>query len=627
MKITVFLLLSTLLLASDSTISLLESLYENKEYKTLNKQLEKLSGKRGLSIEIRAAISRFKGHLCFFGMNTNYYIDLSCAWKNYAHSAQLGDPEGLFYTGLFLDNFLFNSLEPLKGSFGKDIDLIDKAKDLSAKVKAVKSLAFTMKFMSSTLGFPLALKYLGAMLKSDDERCQSAAIYYSRAAEKLLPHFNTSLQTIYEKTKEIHEAIHPFNSEEQYNDLHLFRYLEQFIETTDRINNSQSIINYLVGAYIEHREYKLAKQLAMKMLKKNVNNTFGNYALGMLYLIGEAVPINYTLALHHLRIAVQAKHGDSLNLLGYMYLKGLGVEQDTMKANDCFKEAANQGNRYGAYNQASITFNPKGLDGLSSAQMFLISLTTGIMQAFYNLGMMYTYGVGVPHLCNTGLSYLGIALDIMIQRKYFDKAYDTYMRGHDKAATMQYMVMAEIGNVSAQVSVGNLFDYNDQIKDKLWIHQYEPKLNINKRLALKYYMAAFNQGENVICVRIGDFYYYGYEVNKDLDMAMSFYNRSIAVVTIPRLYTSIIFRHGILRHYGIGLPQDYELASLYYNETLTMDASWYFPVKVMNTVMAYEWIGIREVLPSFNIYFLLISVALFATTLFLFLKKNQPPAP
>eukprot|EP00826_Nyctotherus_ovalis_P027745 TRINITY_DN2170_c0_g7_i3.p1 TRINITY_DN2170_c0_g7~~TRINITY_DN2170_c0_g7_i3.p1 ORF type:complete len:621 (-),score=123.80 TRINITY_DN2170_c0_g7_i3:112-1974(-) len=619
MKSLIFLSILILTLAHSDTISLLESLYDSRKYSTLRTMLKQ--ERKKADEKLLAVVNRLEGHLCWFGMQSDYHVDLSCAWNRYATAAQLGDSEGLFYAGLMLNNFLFDSLEPLKGKFGKEVGLVEEAGDLTAKIKAIKALAFTMNFMSSTLGFPLAMKYMGVTINKQADKCFVTASYYTWAADKLLPFFNASFQPVYKAGKEIRVTIDPFDIEDEKNNVYFLRYVEILAASSNLLANPEDVKNYLVSAYVDNGEYRLAKQLAESLIAKQSNNTYANYVLGLLYLAGKTVQMNYTLALNHLQVAANSSNGDALNLLGYMYLNGLGVRQNTTAAHECFEKSVARGNRYAAYNQGSQSFNPKDFMGNRAAQLFLASVLGGIMQGFYNLGMMYAYGIGVSQSCYTGIKYLGKALDLMIQRKYFNDTYRLFLSGKRKTAAMQYIVMADIGNVSAQVSAGNLFDGYNLIKEKLWIHQYEPTLNINKHLALKYYLAAFDNGEDAVCMRLGDFYYYGYEVERDLEKAVGFYNRSKNTVLSPAFYAGVLFNYGLLYQYGMGLPQDYQLASVFYNYSIVTDPSWYFPAKVMNTILTYEAHGIRETLPSLNFYFLLPPLAFLVVALLLIIKR------
>lgn len=619
MKSLILLSIFTLTLANTATISLLESLYESRQYSALRKMLKKQRNEPDEGL--LAVVNRLEGHLCLFGMQSDYYVDVLCAWNKYAAAAQLGDPEGLFYAGLMLNNLLFDSLEPLKGKFGREVGLVEEAKDLTAKIKAVKALAFTMNSMSSTLGFSLAMKYMGMTMSKQADKCFAVASYYTWAADKLLPFFNTSFQPIYKVGKEIRTTIDPFDIEDGRSNVYFFRYLEILADSSNLLANPEDVKNYLVSAYVDDGEYRLAKQLAERLIKKQPNNTYANYVLGLLYLIGKTVQTNYTLALGHLQTAANSSSGDAFNLLGYMHLNGLGVEQNTTAARECFEKSITRGNRYAAYNQGSQSFNPKEFMGNKATQLFLAAVLGGIVHGFYNLGMMHAYGIGVPQSCYTGIKYLGKGLDLMIQRKYFNDTYELFLRRERKTAAMQYMVMADIGNVSAQVSAGNLFDGYDLIKEKLWIHQYEPNLNINKRLALKYYLGAFNGGEDSVCMRLGDFYYYGYEVKRDWEKAVGFYNRSKASVLGAAFYAGVLLNYGLLHQYGTGLPQNHQLASIFYNFSMMTDPSWYFPAKVMNTVLAYEAHGIRGTLPSFSLYLFIPSFAFLVVALTLIIKR------
>src|SRR5689334_11769770 len=84
--------------------------------------------------------------------------------------------------------------------------------------------------------------------------------------------------------------------------------------------------------------------------------------LGLLYLYGQGININYEKAMAYFQIAVKDGSNAAMNNVGYMYDKGLGVKEDNTIAIKWYQQAIDAGNA----------------------------------DAFYSLGWMYDQEPGMP---------------------------------------------------------------------------------------------------------------------------------------------------------------------------------------------------------------------------------------
>ena len=117
----------TIVLAEDTilpSIKEAELLYEQKNFSSLVSELSKIRALPNLNKITLGAINRLEGHICLFGKKKDKNIDLSCAWKKYAEASRYGDIEGMFYAAFILNNFLFDTLDPLKEQFGEKVAII-----------------------------------------------------------------------------------------------------------------------------------------------------------------------------------------------------------------------------------------------------------------------------------------------------------------------------------------------------------------------------------------------------------------------------------------------------------------------------------------------------------------------
>ena len=316
-----------------------EFLYDKSEFSALINKIKELRQLQNLDKSILGAISRLEGHICLFGQGKNGYIDLSCAWKKYIDASRKGDAEGLFYTAFLLKNLLFDSLEPLKDQFGSEISLVDSTSTLNEKIKLINAIAYNMYYLSSIGNFPLALKYIGNNIRLDPIDCLAAVSYYTKAADFLLSYFNESFYDMYEEDLLITNSVKPFAKRKE-STLSIIKFNEAVYSLYNRnAENSESQLSTIAFQYLLYREYDLAKNLAERLMKKNQYDRIANYIMGVLYMTGNGVPIDYNSALSYFNISSLYQNTYATNALGYMYMNGLGVKKNETLALEHFTQA------------------------------------------------------------------------------------------------------------------------------------------------------------------------------------------------------------------------------------------------------------------------------------------------
>ena len=87
-----------------------------------------------------------------------------------------------------------------------------------------------------------------------------------------------------------------------------------------------------------------------------------HYAIGMLYWMGQGVPVDYTEASKWIHKAAKLGHGGAQGKLGYMYTEGITVKQDHKQAFQWFSKAAKQGDVDGQYNLGIFYLNGWGTE-------------------------------------------------------------------------------------------------------------------------------------------------------------------------------------------------------------------------------------------------------------------------
>ena len=108
-----------------------------------------------------------------------------------------------------------------------------------------------------------------------------------------------------------------------------------------------------------------------------------NYAIGMLYWMGQYQPVDYAEAAVWLSNAADLGHAAAQSKLAFLYTRGLGVEQNYVTAFELFSKSAQQGDIDGLYNLGMFYLNGWGtkVDRTTAAQYLAAASAQGDPEA------------------------------------------------------------------------------------------------------------------------------------------------------------------------------------------------------------------------------------------------------
>jgi TPR repeat protein len=132
-----------------------------------------------------------------------------------------------------------------------------------------------------------------------------------------------------------------------------------------------------------------------------------NYAIGMLYWMGQGVAADYHEAFKWLHKAAEMGHAGAQAKLGYLYTQGLAVEQSYATAFDWFDRAAKQGDVDAQYNLGIFYLNGWGTgeDKTMAAQYLAAASAQGDKAAEEALQVVLpALGLGVSASENVSVS-------------------------------------------------------------------------------------------------------------------------------------------------------------------------------------------------------------------------------
>jgi len=126
-------------------------------------------------------------------------------------------------------------------------------------------------------------------------------------------------------------------------------------------------------------------------------NALGIYNLGLMYLYGKGLPVDYKKAKDLFTEAAIKEVHEAMNQLGGIYFNGLGQSRDELQALAWYKKAAALGNSNALYQLGllSETGVTSKLDFADALKYYQKAADKGNEKAMLALARMYHYGIGV----------------------------------------------------------------------------------------------------------------------------------------------------------------------------------------------------------------------------------------
>ncbi|KAK2104548.1 Protein sel-1 1 [Saguinus oedipus] len=263
-----------------------------------------------------------------------------------------------------------------------------------------------------------------------------------------------------------------------------------------------------------------SNETALHYFKKaaDMGNPVGQSGLGMAYLYGRGVQVNYDLALKYFQKAAEQGWVDGQLQLGSMYYNGIGVKRD--------------------YKQALKYFN--------------LASQGGHILAFYNLAQMHASGTGVMRSCHTAVELFKNVCERGRWSERLMTAYNSYKDGDYNAAVIQYLLLAEQGYEVAQSNAAFILDQREATI--VGENETYPR-------ALLHWNRAASQGYTVARIKLGDYHFYGFGTDVDYETAFIHYR----LASEQQHSAQAMFNLGYMHEKGLGIKQDIHLAKRFYD--------------------------------------------------------------
>ncbi|KAK1584501.1 hypothetical protein Q3G72_033550 [Acer saccharum] len=170
--------------------------------------------------------------------------------------------------------------------------------------------------------------------------------------------------------------------------------------------------------------------------------------LGEIYARGAGVERNYTKALEWLTLAARQQLYLAYNGMGYLHVKGYGVDKKNYtKAKEYFEKAAEHEETGGHYNLGVMYYKGIGVkrNVKLACKYFLVAANAGHQKAFYQLAKMFHTGVGLKKNLHMATALYKIVAERGPWSSLSRWALESYLKGDLGKAFLLYSRMAELG--------------------------------------------------------------------------------------------------------------------------------------------------------------------------------------
>lgn len=343
--------------------------------------------------------------------------------------------------------------------------------------------------------------------------------------------------------------------------------------------------------------------------------------------ISDFKSLNYILRL--LRVGYKSADIQGTVGMGYVYLNGIGVEQNVTKAFELFQKTLyshpDSGFHMGEYLMKVSQFpSSNSFERISefanAFQAYSASAQLGNVLAQHRLGHLFMKGVGVQRSCEHATDYFHLVSERGQYMNYLNRGHYYFTQGDFDKALLAFSQLASAGIESAQfnaayilseyycpklilptketlaqqnssyassiseVKWGELnarfnnfeslpFDSQSQVQfSNITFPLYSHKSSINQEClsrALSLYGLSASQQNSHSFVLLGDFFYYGKaNLSSQSSLAAIYYSKAADLKN-----TQAIFNMGIMHEIGDGVTQDFHLAKRYYDLAAEVDAN------------------------------------------------------
>lgn len=338
---------------------------------------------------------------------------------------------------------------------------------------------------------------------------------------------------------------------------------------------------------------------------------------GAIYLSGgPGIKRDYKAALEYMKRCGEDDHV-AKSVIGYMYHRGLGVEQDLSMAVKLYNESAEDGNGYAmmqlgllylrgihfeknidkayelmtaavkTHHEAYVYLmeihltesNHFDLDKVRTIAMHSIELSR------YNRFLYYMSRLEGLYSCNKRVE----TFKELMSNTYFmsirKRAHQYYAKERYEHALLLYDILATLGDVLSQKNAAWMYskDISYGLTPASFFNEENVESVNSEMQSVELYKLAARQESDSANLKLGDIYYYGIGVEKNLNKAAAYY---IVGAGLKNARSS--FNIGYMYQYGEGVPRNLFLAKTYYQLAVRHNSEAFIPATMALMVLTID---------------------------------------
>ncbi|CAD8177627.1 unnamed protein product [Paramecium octaurelia] len=544
---------------------------------------------------------RMYGQYIFYGLENENSIDFARALYYFKRSSDLGDINSQFYLSLL-------TYLNLDGSYNLQSKLNPETKFYRYVKEKYQSISLVDLYFSAIQGFQqsgvaIAFRYWKGI--GVNQNCSNSAMFYLSVLEEVA---NTPIKAKYiSENRQVAKVLYDSNFYMNH-ELDIFGHAQIFenlniITYESAIEVKQLAYNYYYGLNGLRRNFAKAYQLYYKLYDQ-LNDKESGIKVAQMHIenLGVEEP-NYILAFQILN-KIETKNQDFLgriqNALGYMYYQGLGVQKDIIKAQDCFRKAADLQNNDGLFNLGSLYMLPSTIqrerNQQKGVQLIEQAAVTGHAMAQYSLALILLDGVDLFYSCDLAATLLHASsskgpwadtlktANYLFQQeqyaqslsKYFEAGYSGFNVAIQNAAVVMeqndafYYDTLHFSEVQSRLDRDPVYQirgvankdafeylYSDYLKFVNYSTLYDllqlDSFYLNGALQYRFLTQCAKEREAICHMKLGDYYYNGKYEEVDFKKSFQHYKKALEGQLMDAMKGHVYFNLGLMYALGQGV--------------------------------------------------------------------------
>lgn len=298
---------------------------------------------------------------------------------------------------------------------------------------------------------------------------------------------------------------------------------------------------YRKGWGVEQNDSK-----AFEWFTKAANQGFTEamYFLALSYYEGRGTKVDYAESVRWMKNAAERGKTEAQLWIGIFYNKGIGLNQDCAKAVEWFTKAAEKGDATAQTELGLSYFYGTGVvkDPSMAAKWLSKAANQGFAKAQSNLGLFYYAGVGVEKSIKQAVYWYSKAADqgyALAQRELGICYYNGHGIEKNQNIGIDWILKAaKQGDAKAFRSLAKAAEVEKPVGaiTKLGLcYQNGYAVEIDYKKAIELYKRAIELGDHTAEKCLGECYFYGYGVRKDISTAKKWFLKADALLEFEKL--------------------------------------------------------------------------------------------